>query len=170
MKSYSIPVVLFISIILTAMLQMSVFSRLMLLHGCADIVLLTLIAWSLQEDRPNMWPWTLLAGAVVSFASALPFFTPLFGYIFVTGTARLIQRRIWQSPLLAMLLVTLVGTLMFHMLSMAALFANGSSIQFGEAWSQVTLPSLLINLLLAIPVYATVRSIWDSITPIYQHS
>ena len=170
MRSYSIPVALFISVILTAMLQMTVFSRLTLLHGAADIVLLTLVAWGLQEDNPNMWPWTLLAGAVISFASALPFFLPIPGYLLVTGVTRLIQKRIWQSPLLAMLLVTMVGTLLYHLLSMSAMFLNGSTIQFGVAWSQVTLPSLLLNLMLAIPVYATVHSIRDGLSPIYQQS
>ena len=170
MRSYSIPIALFISVILTAMLQMTVFSRLTLLHGAADIVLLTLVAWGLQEDNPNMWPWTLLAGAVISFASALPFFIPVPGYLLVTGVTRLIQKRIWQSPLLAMLLVTMVGTLLYHLLSMSAMFLNGSPIQFGVAWSQVTLPSLLLNLMLAIPVYATVHSIRDGLSPIYQQS
>ncbi len=170
MKSYSIPIVLFVTVILTAMLQMTVFSRLTMLHGTADIVLLTLVAWGLQEDSPNMWPWTLLAGAIIGFASALPFLVPVPGYLAVTGFTRLIQRRIWQSPLLAMLLVTMVSTLFYHLLSISALFLNGSAIQFGEAWSQVTLPSLLINLMLAIPVYATVHSIRDSLSPIYQQS
>jgi len=170
MRSYSISIALFISVILTAMLQMTVFSRLTLLHGAADIVLLTLVAWGLQEDNPNMWPWTLLAGAVISFASALPFFIPIPGYLLVTGVTRLIQKRIWQSPLLAMLLVTMVGTLLYHLLSMSAMFLNGSPIQFGVAWSQVTLPSLLLNLMLAIPVYATVHSIRDGLSPIYQQS
>ena len=170
MRSYSIPIALFISVILTAMLQMTVFSRLTLLHGAADIVLLTLVAWGLQEDNPNMWPWTLLAGAVISFASALPFFIPIPGYLLVTGVTRLIQKRIWQSPLLAMLLVTMVGTLLYHLLSMSAMFLNGSTIQVGVAWSQVTLPSLLLNLMLAIPVYATVHSIRDGLSPIYQQS
>jgi len=117
-----------------------------------------------------MWPWTLLAGAVISFASALPFFIPIPGYLLVTGVTRLIQKRIWQSPLLAMLLVTMVGTLLYHLLSMSAMFLNGSPIQFGVAWSQVTLPSLLLNLMLAIPVYATVHSIRDGLSPIYQQS
>lgn len=170
MKSYTISIALFISVILSVMLQMAVFSRLMLLHGTVDIVLLLLIAWNLQEGGPNMWPWTLLAGVGISFVSALPFFVPIFGYALVTGFARLIQRRIWQSPLLAMLLVTLLGTLIFHLLSITALFISGSIIQFNVAWGQVTLPSLLLNLILAIPVYATVHSIRDSLIPVYQQS
>jgi cell shape-determining protein MreD len=170
MKSYSTSIILFIVIILVAILQMTVFSRLMLLHGAADIVLLTLIAWSLQENGPSMWPWTLLAGAIISFASALPFMVPLPGYLLATGVTRLTQRRIWQSPLLAMLLVTLVCTILFHLLSMAALFADGTSIHFQEAWTQVTMPSLLLNLLLAIPVYAAIHSIHEQMHPIYQQT
>lgn len=149
------------------MLQMTVFSRFMLLHGTADIVLLTLVAWNLQENGPNMWPWTVLAGVVITYISALPFYTPVVGYLIVTALARLTQRRIWQTPLLAMLLVTLLGTLAFHLLSIAALFLNGSMIQFKTAWSDVTLPSLLLNLMLSIPVYAVIHSIKDQLNPSY---
>jgi hypothetical protein len=170
MKSYTIPIVIFITIILTVMLQMTVFSRLMLLGGAADIVLLVLVAWNLQEDGPNMWAWTLLAGGVITFASALPFFIPIPGYLLVSGIARLTQRRIWQSPLLAMLLVTLISTLVYHLLSMTALFLEGGSLEFNEAWTLVTLPSLLLNLILAIPVYAVIHSIHDQLSPLHQQT
>ncbi len=166
MKTYTTAISLFLIIITTAILQMTVFSRLMLLHGASDIVLLTLIAWSLQEQGPNMWPWTILAGVVIAFASALPLFTPILGYLIVTAMARLTQRRIWQTPLLAMLLVTLLGTIIFHLLSMASLFLSGSPISFEIAWNQITMPSLLLNLLLAIPVYATMHSIKDQLYPL----
>ena len=170
MKSYSTSIILFLSVLLAVMLQIAVFSRLMLLRGTADIVLLVLVAWSMQEDGPNMWPWTILAGSLTAFASALPFYAPLPGYLLVTGIARLTQRRIWQSPLLAMLLVTLVGTLAYHLLSIGVLFLQGGSMQFDQAWSVVTLPSLLLNLLLAIPVYAIVHSIQDQMRPIHQQT
>lgn len=159
-------IVLFLSVILSAMLQMTVFSRISLLQGSLDLVMLVLIAWSLQEHGPNMWLWTLLAGGLIAFASAVPFFISIPAYLSVTGLARLTQRRIWQSPLLAMLLVTLLGTLLMHFMTMAALFLNGRSFPFNIAWSQVTIPSLLLNLLMAIPVYATVRSINDQVNPV----
>jgi cell shape-determining protein MreD len=166
MKSSSKAFILFFTILSVAILQMTIFSRLTLLHGTADLVLLSLIAWSLQENGPNMWPWTILSGAVITFASALPFYMPLLGYLVVTGLARLTQRRIWQTPILAMLLVTLIGTIVFHLLSMAALFLNGSPLQFDVAWNQVTMPSLLLNLLLAIPVYAAIHNINDQMDPL----
>jgi cell shape-determining protein MreD len=159
-------IVLFFSVVLSIMLQMTVFSRISLLHGNLDLVMLSLIAWNLQERGPNMWPWTLLAGGIIAFASAVPFFVSIPAYLAITGLARLIQRRIWQSPLLAMLLVTLLGTLLMHFLTMAALFLNGTSFQFDSAWSQVTVPSLLLNLLMAVPVYAPIRSINDQINPL----
>ncbi|MGB8252083.1 MAG: hypothetical protein WCF08_02615 [Anaerolineaceae bacterium] len=166
MKSYTTAITLFLIILSAAILQMTVFSRLMLLHGAADIVLLTLISWSLQENGPNMWPWTILAGSIIAFASALPIYTPILGYLIVTGLAWLTQRRIWQTPLLAMLLVTLLGTIIYHLMSMAALFLNGSPIPFEIAWNQVTMPSLLLNLFLAIPVYAAMHSIKDQLYPL----
>ena len=166
MKPYTTAITLFVIIVTAAILQMTIFSRLMLLHGASDILLLTLISWNLQENGPNMWPWTLLAGVVIAFTSAMPFYVPIFGYLIATGLAKLTQRRIWQTPILAMLLVTLVGTIIYHLMSMAALFLTGSSISFEVAWTQVTIPSLLLNLLLAIPVYAAMHNIKDQLYPL----
>ncbi|MBN2257373.1 MAG: hypothetical protein JW704_06075 [Anaerolineaceae bacterium] len=170
MKSYSTSIILFMVIILVIILQMTVFSRLMLLHGTADIVLLTLVAWGLQENGPTMWPWTILAGSLIAFSSALPFLTPLPGYLLVTGLTRLTQRRIWQTPLLVMLLLTLVSTLLFHLLSITGLILSGAPIQLQESWNQVTMPSLLMNLLLAIPVYVIIHGIHDQTLPFHQRA
>ncbi len=59
-------------LLVTLMLQMVVASRLTLLQGSVDLVLLTLVAWALQERARTAWIWALIAGVAVSFISALP--------------------------------------------------------------------------------------------------
>ena len=56
----AIPIFVFLGIF-----QTSVVSRLPLLHGTADLVLLVVIAWSLQERVRTAWQWALMAGLVV---------------------------------------------------------------------------------------------------------
>ncbi len=69
-----IPVLLF-----TVVIQTTAFSRLPLLYGTADVVLLVLLAWMLNDRVKHGWEWVLLAGLMVSFVSALPLFIPLWG-------------------------------------------------------------------------------------------
>ncbi len=146
-------------LVLALMLQTAVISRINLLYGSADLVLVILAAWALQERVTTSWQWALVAGVLVGFVSGLPWFVPLTGYLMVVGLARLLQRRVWQAPLLAMFAVSLIGTLVMHILSIFSLRLLGDPLPLGDSLSLITLPSILLNLLLAIPVYAGMRDL-----------
>lgn len=146
-------------LVLALMLQTAAISRINLLYGSADLVLVILVAWALQERVTTSWQWALVAGALVGFVSGLPWFVPLVGYLLIIGVARLLQRRVWQAPLLAMFTVSFIGTLMMHILSVISLRLSGDPLPLGDSFSLITLPSILLNLLLAIPVYAVIRDL-----------
>ncbi len=145
----AIPVLLALLI-----LQMGLVSNMPLLHGSADLLLLALVAWALNKRVRTAWLWAVLAGLMVAFVSALPPGVALVGYLIAVGLALLIRQRIWQAPLLAMLATTFLATLFFHAISLAVLRVQGAALPLLEAFNQITLPSILLNLLLAIPIYA----------------
>jgi hypothetical protein len=154
------PIVAFL-----AMLQVGVVSRLQLLYGCADIVMLAIIAWALHERVRTAWFWTLLAGGVISLVSALPFLTPLWGYLIVTALALVLRRRVWQTPFLAMLLVTFLGTLITLGLDWLALQFQTGAYPLLTSINLVVMPSALLNLIFAVPVYALVNDLADTLYP-----
>ncbi|HEX7555947.1 MAG TPA: hypothetical protein VF338_04930, partial [Leptolinea sp.] len=86
----------------------------------------------------------------------LPLFVPLWSYFLVTGLAYWLKRRIWQTPALAMLVSTFFGTIVFQMISLVVLRLTGSTIPYTESFNLVILPSVLLNLILAIPVYTVI--------------
>lgn len=141
------------------MLQSVIISRLPLLSGTADIVLLIIVAWSLQKKVKNAWLWTVIGGLMVSYVSAMPLFAPLAGYLVVNGLTWLLQRRIWQVPILTMITATLIGTFITHILNIIVLFVTGDPIQFQDSITYITLPSALLNLILALPVFVLVTDL-----------
>jgi hypothetical protein len=147
------------------MLQTAVISHLTLLHGTADLVMLVLIAWALQERVETAWLWALFGGIITSYVTALPLYIPLVSYLVITGIARLLQRRIWQAPVLAMFVTAVTGTFINHLLSMGALDINGVPISWLDGISLVTMPSALLNLILALPVYALVSDLANWVYP-----
>jgi cell shape-determining protein MreD len=151
---------------LAVMLQMAVFSRLDLLSGNIDLVLLIVVAWSLQERVRTSWVWALVAGALVGFVSGLHWLVPVVSYLLSVGCARLLTRRIWQAPLLAMFLVTALGTLLMHALSFAVLNLFGHALPLGDSFVVVFLPGLLLNLLVSIPVHSMVRDLANRLYPV----
>jgi len=148
-----------LGLLVSLMLQLGVVSRVPLLSGTADLILLLLAAWGLQERVKNAWLWTIIAGIIISIISAMPFYIPLIAYLAVTGISKLFQRRVWQTPILVMFLVTFVGTLCQQVLYILSLQVIGTPISWSESLNLVTLPSLLLNMLLAIPIYAIVNDI-----------
>ncbi len=147
------------------MLQTAIISQLQLLGGSADLILLVIVAWALQEKAKNAWLWGVIGGLLVSFISAVPFFTPLFGYLLVVLFARLLRSRIWQIPILAMLTVTVAGTFGMHLMDVTALFVNGQAVPFQESLNYVTMPSVLLNILLALPVYVLMSDLAKWVYP-----
>lgn len=144
-------------ILILLILQTTLVSQVTLLSGCADLLLLWLAAWGLQKQVKSMWVWTLIIAISVAYISAIPWYVPLICYPAVTLLTRIINKRIWQSPLLMMFLVTIIGSMLINGLSYLALAVTGVSIPLQTGLVEVIIPSILINLLLALPAYAIAR-------------
>lgn len=154
------PVILGIPILIfTVVIQTTAFSRLPLLYGTADIVMLVILAWMLNDQVKHGWAWVLMAGIMVSTVSALPFFTHLWSYCLAAGLCYWLKKRIWQTPVLAMLVSSFFGTLVVQAISMVVLLISGSEISMTEGFNLVILPSILWNLIMALPVYTLVNEL-----------
>lgn len=147
-------------------LQTTIFSQTPLVNGTADMILLFLAAWSLQEQVRNSWLWTVIAGVLISTVSAMPYYAPLLGYLGVVGISKMLQRRVWRAPILAMFIITFLGTFFKHAVYVIALQINGAPIAWGESLDRVILPSVLLNLVFALPIYAIVNDLVGRIYPL----
>jgi hypothetical protein len=96
---------------------------------------------------------------MVGFVSAAPTGVALVGYLVVVAIARLFRRRVMQTPVLSMFLITFVGSLVTLGLAAGALIFNGVPLPINDSINLVVMPSTLLNLLLALPVYAIVSDI-----------
>src|SRR5687768_6088633 len=146
-------------ILLTVILQSAVISRVYLLSGSADLPLVMLAAWALQEGVDSAWHWAIATGLLVGFISGISWVVPVAGYIAVVVLAYLFQRRVWQAPLLAMFTITFIGTILVSFLSVGVLRFSDVDLPISDVLGLVMLPSVLMNMLLAIPVYAVMRDL-----------
>ncbi len=147
------------SFVLAMMLQYSIFSHWMILSGSPDLVLLLIIALCLHQKQRGFWILILIMGGIVGFVSALPFFVPMIVYLTVYFMALLLKQRVWQTPLLAMFLLTFGATILENFLTIAVLFVQRIPFNFSEALVNVVLPAVFLNMFLAIPVHAIVREL-----------
>jgi len=163
-------IVAFPLLVLAVILQSSIISQIKLLSGYADLPLILLAAWALQERVKSAWHWALAACVMVGFLSRLPWLVFVIGYMTVVFLAQLLQKRIWQAPLLAMFSVTFAGTIFMQLLSFVVLRILGTPFSLGDVLGLITLPSLLLNMLFAIPVYAIMRDLarWVYPSEVYE--
>jgi rod shape-determining protein MreD len=155
-----------LSLVVAYVLQTTIVAQTPLVNGTADLILLFFAAWSLQERVHNSWLWAVIGGVLISLLSAMPFYVPLIGYLGVVGIAKLLQRRVWQAPILAMFIVTLLATLLQQFLYVVALQVSGAPIAWGQALDAVIFPSVLLNLLFALPMFALVNDLVGRMYPL----
>lgn len=127
--------------------------------------MLTVIAWAFQERTKSYWEAAALGGLLVGYVSAIPVYVPLIGYLLVTFLARILQRRVWQTPILVMFFTTVIGSLMVNFLSIFSLQLSGVPLNFSDSISLVVLPSALLNLILSFPIYLLVKDVAEWIYP-----
>ncbi len=151
---------------LAVILQSSVISQIKLLSGYADLPLIMLAAWALQQRVKSAWHWALLTCVMLGFVSKMPWPVTVLGYLVIVLAAQVLQKRVWQAPLLAMFSLTFLGTLSMNLLSFAVLRILGTPFLFGDVMSLVTLPNLLLNMLFSIPVYTFMRDLARWVYPI----
>ncbi len=154
---------------LAVILQSSIVSEVKLLSGYADLPLLVVAAWALQEHVDSSWHWAAAVCLMVGFISAMPWVVFVLTYLGVVFMARILQRRVWQAPLLAMFSVVFAGTLFMHSVSFVFLRLLGVPLVFSDAMWLVALPGLLLNMLFSIPVYAVMRDLAHWVYPVKEY-
>ena len=146
-------------ILLAVILQSSIVSGVTLLSGYADLPLIMVSAWALQARVDTAWHWAIATGVLVGFVSGVPWVLPVVGYVAVVALAKILQLRVWQAPLLAMFSIALIGTLVIDTLVYSSIRLSGISIPFQDAFGLHTLPRILLNLVLSVPMYAVMRDL-----------
>ena len=153
-------------IVVAVILQTTLGVRITILSGSVDLALLTLLGWVLHEPRENQWHWGILVGCLIGISSAIPFFIPLIGYLLVLVLVFVLQSRLWQAPIVILLLVTFLGSFIVNGLELTYIWLSGAAFSFSEALNLVLLPSLVLNLLIVLPIYAIIGELTKMVFPL----
>ena len=100
---------------------------------------------------------------MMSYVSAMPMNGYLWMYLTIWFIIRFIKMRVWQMPLMLMLFVTILSTLLISVGTLALLFLQNASVSYPDAFRQIIIPSLVMNLLLSIPIYAFLNDVINTI-------
>lgn len=139
------------------MLQTTIARQVSLLNGSADLLLIWVAAWALLSKDNSAWLWAIVAGLVFAFVSASPWYTSLTAYMAVVVMAKFIRGKLWQSPLLSMFVITMIGSIILYLLTFVGLTVQGGDYPWQDTLVRIIIPSIFINLFLAIPIHAIAK-------------
>ena len=144
-------------------LQVGFFGQIRLMNGTSDLIMLCIVAWSINERSKYSWILVIAGGLMMSYVSAMPMNGYLWMYLTIWFIIRFIKMRVWQMPLMLMLFVTILSTLLISVGTLALLFLQNASVNYADAFRQIIIPSLVMNLLLSIPIYAFLNDVINTI-------
>ena len=144
-------------------LQVGFFGQIRLMNGTSDLIMLCIVAWSINERSKYSWILVIAGGLMMSYVSAMPMNGYLWMYLAIWFIIRFIKMRVWQMPLMLMLFVTILSTLLISVGTLALLFIQNASVSYPDAFRQIIIPSLVMNLLLSIPIYAFLNDVINTI-------
>lgn len=149
-------------ILIMMVLQTTFIREITLLNGSADLLLILIGAWALQCKDNSAWFWAILAAAVYGFVSGVPWYVFVITFMLVVIMAKIIRGKLWQSPLMSMFIITIFGSIILYLLTMVGMRFNGVNYPLQTTLVRVFIPSIFLNLVLAIPMYVVMKdtAVW----------
>lgn len=156
----SLPIMLIFSVIQTVAV-----SRIKLMGGSADIILLAIVSWGVSEEDNGVFFWALAGGIFISFISAMPTAAVITSYLFIAGITRIFQKALWQAPILAILLSAFVGTIAKFTIDLIVLQFMGIELTLSTSIKMMLAPNLMLNLFIIFPIYLIMSDLAKRISP-----
>ncbi len=154
-----------LSLVLAIILQTTIIVQINMLNGAADLVLLTLLGWVIHEPTDTHWRWGILAGYLVGLSTALPLWIPLLEYLLVIFLLSRLQTRLWQAPMLIYFATIFFGTFIIFSIDFIYLLLSGEPFALETSINYFLLPSLVLNVLFALPVYGIMGELAKQVYP-----
>jgi rod shape-determining protein MreD len=139
-------------LVLIAILQSSLLSQLRFLDGGIDLALVMIICWSLLRPDEGL-AWGAIVGALCDFLSGGPFGTTSIAFVLAALLAGQLHGRLWITSPLAIMAVTLIGTILSETILILFLVAFNYSLDIPYAILYIALPTTFLNMVVSVPIY-----------------
>lgn len=106
----------------------------------------------------------------MGLASAIPFWLVMIEYMLVVWLLRAIQARVWQAPMLILFSSIFGGTFIINSMDFLFLWISGVELNFDEVFNLVILPSLVLNMILALPIFAIMGELAKQVFPLEEEA
>ncbi len=128
-------------------------------RGQFSLVMLLVLAWSIRSDLVSGFVWALVGGILLDLYSAIPIGTSSAALMIIVYAANGAAQQLYRMRIVTLLAMTLLATLFFQVYTYCALLLLGLSYDILMVIRLVFIPTIIYNLVGALPTYAIVRLI-----------
>lgn len=126
-------------------------------RGQLNLVMLFVICWSVHAEPTDCLVWALVGGIALDLLSILPIGTTSIALIVIAYSFNSIARQLFHVRLIFLVSAIPIATLLLTAYTLVALAIAGNFYDILALTRLVLIPTMLLNLLAVIPVYAVVR-------------
>lgn len=155
-----VPTLIFLTIV-----QSTVLSQLTVLDGRPDLVLLVIVAWALTGRAREALTLGFIGGVFHDLFSGFPLGVSAISLVVVAYLVSLSEGRFWGANMLLVLGAVLLSSVVYHSFSLGMLWITGRGVDLPYAIGRFFLPSLFLNLVLALPVTQLAEGLRESLFP-----
>lgn len=152
-------------LLVAAILDATVMVELRIGNGAPDLVFLLVVSWALLATAQEAALWALVGGVLHDMLSVAPLGTSSLGLVLVVFAADALFGDVRRGNLLVPPLVAAVGTVVYHLGILVVLRMVGYAVPTGRGLAYVTLPTLVYNAILIVPVFRTMGLVHLWLTP-----
>ncbi|MCL4880050.1 MAG: rod shape-determining protein MreD [Anaerolineae bacterium] len=162
MTIYAVGIPLFM---IAAVIDSSVFSHLRYLNGQPSLVLVLVVAWGLLNELPDSLPWAFIGGLFVDLLSVTPTGTSSLAYVLALTILAFYVGQIGWRNILVPPLAVIFTTALYQVVVLTMLIVQGNSFPVFRTILTWTIPSLVFNTLLILPMFRLMGRILDFLRP-----
>lgn len=152
-------------LLLAAVLNATLMVEFRVGNGAPDLVFLFVISWALLVSVQDALFWAVIGGVMQDMFSIAPLGTSALGLVVVAFLSDVLFGQISRRNVLIPPLVAAAGTVIYHLGILLALQMASINVPLGRGLSYVTLPTVVYNTLLILPVFRLVGQIHFWLTP-----
>ena len=133
--------------------------------GAPDLVFMLVVSWALLSTMQEAMVWAVVGGVVKDTLSVAPLGTSALGMVIVVFIVDSLVGTVRRTNLVVPVPVIAVGTVIYHLAILAVLQIVGYGLPVDEGLLYVTLPTMVYNMILVLPVFRTVGSVQQWLAP-----
>jgi len=124
-----------------------------------DLVLLIVLSWAVHSELEEAIFWAFAGGIMRDLLSVTPVGTSVMGLLIMIFAINILARNFYQFSIFFLIFFVVIGTFLQHFIVQGVLAIGGYPPDFGQSLPYFTLPTLLYNVVLVLPIYFVLRRI-----------